>query len=255
VRTALAAYSLGANVENLTYIGVGAFTGTGNALANTLVGGAGADRLDGGLGSDTASYAASSVAVNVNLATGVNSGGDAAGDVLVSIENLIGSFYDDVLAGDAGANALNGGAGIDTLVGGGGADSLIGGTGKDTYLFDREHGADTVNNRGQAADGDVIRFGTDVAADQLWFRHVGNDLEVSIIGGTDRVLVSGWYETTGNHVGSFVCNDGKVLADADVENLVCAMAAFAPPPAGQTQLTTDQHQQLDNVIAANWKVA
>ncbi|MGE5516692.1 MAG: hypothetical protein ACM31D_12810, partial [Bacteroidota bacterium] len=123
VRTALAAYMLGANVENLTYIGVGAFIGTGNALDNTLVGGAGndelsgragADRLDGGLGSDTASYEISSVAVNVNLATGINSGGDAAGDVLVSIENLIGSCHDDVLAGDAGANTLDGGLGSDT---------------------------------------------------------------------------------------------------------------------------------------------
>src|SRR6476659_7644840 len=41
----------------------------GNDGNDTLIGGAGADTLIGGVGSDTASYAASTAAVNVNLAT------------------------------------------------------------------------------------------------------------------------------------------------------------------------------------------
>ena len=41
-----------ANVENLTFIGTGAFRGTGNALNNALTGGAGADTLSGGDGRD-----------------------------------------------------------------------------------------------------------------------------------------------------------------------------------------------------------
>ena len=53
VRTSLASYTLGANVENLRYTGTGDFTGTGNTLANTLTGGAGNDLLDGGSGIDT----------------------------------------------------------------------------------------------------------------------------------------------------------------------------------------------------------
>ncbi|UWM78029.1 hypothetical protein N1937_02125 [Rhizobium sp. WSM4643] len=42
IRTALAAYSIAAlvNVENLTYTGSASFTGTGNALDNTITGGA-----------------------------------------------------------------------------------------------------------------------------------------------------------------------------------------------------------------------
>ncbi|WP_338086792.1 cadherin-like domain-containing protein [Magnetospirillum aberrantis] len=160
---------------------------------------------------------------------------------------------DDIVTGTVASEKILGWGGNDTLDGGAGNDTLIGGDGQDTYLFQREYGADVVNNRGQAVDGDVIRFGSDVAADQLWFRHVGDDLEISIIGGTDRVLVSGWYEEASNHVGSFALSDGNILMDADVENLVTAMAAFAPPTAGQIQLTADQHQQLDNVIAANWK--
>jgi len=36
VRTTLSTYTLGANIENLTYIGSGAFTGSGNALGNVI---------------------------------------------------------------------------------------------------------------------------------------------------------------------------------------------------------------------------
>jgi Ca2+-binding RTX toxin-like protein len=53
VRTSLALYTLGANVENLIYTGRGSFRGTGNALDNIVTGGAGNDFLDGGAGADT----------------------------------------------------------------------------------------------------------------------------------------------------------------------------------------------------------
>ena len=53
---------------------------TGDEGADTLQGGAGGDTLDGGTGIDVASYASSASAVSVSLATGVGSGGDAAGD-------------------------------------------------------------------------------------------------------------------------------------------------------------------------------
>ena len=84
--------------------------GSGN---DTLDGGAGADTLIGGPGADTADYSASTAAVNVNLLTGLGSGGDAQGDILTGIENIIGSAQNDTLAGDSGANTLAGGAGND----------------------------------------------------------------------------------------------------------------------------------------------
>jgi len=52
VWTSLASYTLGADVENLFFGGVGNFAGTGNGLANTIVGGAGNDVLVGGGGND-----------------------------------------------------------------------------------------------------------------------------------------------------------------------------------------------------------
>ena len=90
---------------------------------DTLKGAAGSDYLDGGVGSDTASYAGSA-AVTIDLGVGTNSGGDAAGDTLVGIENLVGSANADTLTGDANANVIEGGASGDTLDGGAGSDTL-----------------------------------------------------------------------------------------------------------------------------------
>ncbi len=124
-------------IENLTG-GSAADTLTGNAGANvldggtgndTLIGGAGADTLIGGAGTDTASYATAAAGVVASLAAPSDNTGDAAGDTYITIENLTGSGFADVLTGDAGANALNGGAGDDLLIGGAGADALTGGAG------------------------------------------------------------------------------------------------------------------------------
>ena len=53
IRTSLTSFTLGANVENLTYTSFYNFVGTGNELANTINGSSGADRLNGMAGSDT----------------------------------------------------------------------------------------------------------------------------------------------------------------------------------------------------------
>ena len=81
-----------------------------------MTGGAGADKMDGVAGVDTVSYADSNAAVNVNLAvTTAQTGGYAQGDTLFNIENIIGSAYDDALAGSSVANKIDGGAGADTV--------------------------------------------------------------------------------------------------------------------------------------------
>ncbi len=151
IRTTLNTYALGpagefdsGHVENLTFIGTGDFTGTGNELdnvitgdagADTLDGGAGNDTLNGGAGADTASYANETDAMFVTLAAGRARRGSAAApieDTLNSIENVTGGAGNDTLTGNGGANVLDGRAGNDTLNGNGGNDTLIGGLGNDT---------------------------------------------------------------------------------------------------------------------------
>ncbi len=97
---------------------------TGDAGDNTLDGGFGNDTLIGGAGQDTAAYWSAEDSVNLNLATGIASGGRGQ-DTLVGIEILVGSSFDDVLVGDAQANRLEGAGGRDTLSGGAGADTFV----------------------------------------------------------------------------------------------------------------------------------
>ncbi|MBW8726719.1 MAG: calcium-binding protein [Inquilinus limosus] len=116
--------------------------GDGN---DVLYGENGADQLDGGTGIDTASYDLRPEAVIVDLAAGTGSGGEAAGDTLVGIENISGSQGADTLAGDAGANTLQGWNGDDVLRGRGGADTLNGGAGIDLVSYWGEATGVTVN--------------------------------------------------------------------------------------------------------------
>ena len=111
-------------IENLTLTGAASINGTGNALANVIIGNsgkniiaglAGADFLDGGGGTDTVTYASSTAGVTVSLMTGMASGGDAEGDTLLNFENLTGSGFNDTLEGNSGNNVLVGGAGTDTV--------------------------------------------------------------------------------------------------------------------------------------------
>lgn len=91
-----------------------------------------------------------------------------------------------------------------------------------------------------------------IAFDQLWFSHVGANLEVSVIGTTDKVIVQDWYVSSSRHIEQIKVSSNKTLLNNEVESLVTAMAALTPPPLGQTTLTTQQHSQLDAVLAANW---
>ncbi len=103
----------------------------GGAGDDVIDGGAGADSLVGGEGRDTASYLSSSTGVQVDLLFGVGSQGEAQGDTLSGIENVIGSQHDDAIRGDDADNLIEGLARNDVLLGSNGADTLDGGIGTD----------------------------------------------------------------------------------------------------------------------------
>ncbi len=123
------------NIENVRGTAQ-ADTITGNAANNWIVGGNGVDAIDGRGGSDTVEFwndfVTSGAVVNLSLASGqVRNDGFGNIETLVSIENLYGTFRNDSLTGNGGANWLYGDEGADTLIGGGGADTLVGGAGSD----------------------------------------------------------------------------------------------------------------------------
>ncbi|AOY98750.1 hypothetical protein BKK81_05235 [Cupriavidus sp. USMAHM13] len=166
--------------------------------------------------------------------------------------------FDTVLA-----RTLKGGAGNDTIVGSGRNDVIDGGAGddwlegrggSDTYLFGRGSGKDTIYNYDPVTGSDdQVHFGANIAADQIWLEKKDGDLRLTLLGTGDSLTIRSWYSGSSYHVDRFRLQNGKELADNNVDKLVDAMAAFAPPASGQTSLPADYRSALAPVLAANWK--
>lgn len=156
--------------------------------------------------------------------------------------------------GDATSRPVFGEAGDDYISGGEGNDVLVGKTGNDTYVLARGYGIDTVMDiDSTAGNTDTAQFLSDISAEQIWFQRVNNNLEANIIGTDDKLVFSNWYSGSAYHVEQFKTLDGLTLLDSQVENLVNAMAVFAPPSAGQTSLPQDYQTILAPVLAENWQ--
>ena len=158
----------------------GVDTINGGNGSDFLFGGTGGDILNGGLGNDAVAYTGSTTGVTVNLLTGAHSGGEADGDVYISIESVEGSELHDILTGDAGdnhlfgaggADTLDGGEGNDIVEGGEGADTMIGGAGFDTLWYGYNSPAVVVDllkltSSGGETEGDVFSGFENVAGTQ-----------------------------------------------------------------------------------------
>jgi Ca2+-binding RTX toxin-like protein len=119
------------------------FGGAGDA--DTLFGGPGDDVMTGGEGRDIVVFVESPRGVHADLGTGEATG--HGNDRMISVEELYGTFFDDVLYGDDGANTLGGGPGDDELHGLGGDDRLRSAEGEEpgTDLLDGGEGRDTAH--------------------------------------------------------------------------------------------------------------
>ena len=201
--------ALSANVENLTLTGSGAIDGTGNGLANLIIGNAAANLIDGGAGADTLrggagddryrvdnlgdvvveafAEGADTVESSVNFTLGANLenltliGGAAA--------SATGNGLANILVGNSASNVLTGGAGHDRLNGMGGSDIMKGGIGNDTYVVDRVtdvvteaagEGTDTVESALTWTLGDNVENLT--LTGTAGIRGTGNDLSNLLIG-------------------------------------------------------------------------
>jgi Ca2+-binding RTX toxin-like protein len=173
-------YTIGDNIENLTLTGSGAINGTGNVLANKLIGNAaantltgldgndtldgqsGADTMVGGLGND--SYTVDDAGDQV-----IEAIGEGTDKVSVSVSYTLGANVEDLtltgltaingtgnalantLTGNAAANTLTGLDGNDALNGKAGADTMVGGLGNDSYTVD-DAGDQAIEATGEGTD-------------------------------------------------------------------------------------------------------
>ena len=115
---------------------------------------------------DTLVYRNSNEAVTVNLSNGTLMGGHAEGDVMINIENIESSNYDDELIGDSGPNRLDGGDGDDELRGGDGDDQLFGGNGND--LLEGGEGIDRLDG---GAGVDTVSYANSKEAMEVHVSH------------------------------------------------------------------------------------
>jgi len=123
----------GGNGADQLFGGEGADILLGGNGNDNLFGGDGNDVLSGGAGTDWASYLFQSAGVWINLTTENSQNTFGAGfDTLISIENVAGTAFGDILVGNAGANRLEGYGGNDLITGAEGNDVLFGQDGNDS---------------------------------------------------------------------------------------------------------------------------
>ncbi|NJC40310.1 Ca2+-binding RTX toxin-like protein [Brevundimonas alba] len=228
---------------------------TGDAGVNVLDGGDGYDRLVGGGGADIlrggADYdmvdysgAAGGVFIKLNTGQAVNDG-DGSSDQLISIEDVTGSAFNDIIIGGSIDNYLYGGAGSDVLIGldgddlleggNGAANQLQGGLGDDRYYVEANDTLVEFANEGHDSvlttrNSYTLRANfEDLAFDGVGnFVGTGNDEDNAIVGGDGDDFLTG-LKGDDILVGASGCGCGGggndtavmsgVLADYEIEDL------------------------------------
>jgi serralysin len=155
-------FMLPSNLENLTLTGSASIDGSGNSLANVIVGnagdngfngGGGLDTLGGGAGNDTYFVHNAGVVIVENLNEGTDAVQSSVTVVLAAnLENLTLTGGANINGtGNSLVNLILGNAGNNSIDGGGGLDTLRGGAGNDTYLVNNA-GVSIVENLNEGID-------------------------------------------------------------------------------------------------------
>jgi hypothetical protein len=160
------------------------------------------------------------------------------------IQSLTGTGNADLtLTGGARTTTITANSGNDTLVATNATSMLIGGAGQDTFQL----GAGQYEIQNANAQDQIVL--SNVSSDKLWFQAQGNNLVVSVLGTSEKIAVDNWY--AGNQVGTLTAG-GQSIGGTDIARLVQAMAAFAPPAAGQLTYTAAEQQALAPMLASSW---
>lgn len=124
----------------------------------------------------------------------------------------------DILYGEDGDDILNGGLGEDTLIGGSDNDILTGGDyEKDIYIFQKGHGHDTVNDRGEQTDPNNVIF-QNASYSQTQFSRTGVDLIIKAYGTEDSVTFTNYF--AGKLYQNFIFNfTDKTLNSEDINKI------------------------------------
>ena len=261
IQTALTAYVLGNNIENLFYTGKSAFTGTGNALVNRIVGGAGNDKLDGKAGADSLEGGLGNDSYFVDDMLDVVLEADAAGTDVVQINvvqaggryvlpshienatlvskvnfDIEGNELANVLTGNTAANRLEGGTGDDILVGGAGNDTVNGGLGADRLTGGKDRVMDVFQfafgDSGQLSGWDII---TDFGKGKLGLGDVLDCAVALSLGGTADVATADRASVNiKSGIVTFAKGSGTTMSDALAD--LTASFSTAEDKAGEMAL-------------------
>lgn len=124
--------------------------------------GAGIDTVDGGNGIDVVYYDDSPAGIDIGLGGQPGIGGHAEGNILLNVEKLSGSEFNDVLHGTDAADQLFGKEGDDEIYGGAGKDLIFGDKGNDQLFGEAGEdrlfpgaGLDTIDG---GADTDTVYY-------------------------------------------------------------------------------------------------
>ncbi|MEP0888449.1 calcium-binding protein [Leptolyngbya sp. PL-A3] len=270
-----ATYTLGNNLENLILVEDAPnlnINGTGNGLANLIVGNAGTNRLDGGAGIDTLRGGAANDTYVVDDAADkieeLSTGG--VDDVISSVTYTLSDFVENLtLTGATGTEALNGTGnnrlntiignngnnvllglgGVDTLKGNGGNDLLDGGTGDD--VMEGGLGNDTY-----FVDGDdetlteLLNAGTDQVISSRSFT-LGDNLEnLTLTGITGSEALTGRGNSLNNYI---IGNAGSNILDGGVNETTGAPDGRDTLEGGQgndTYIISGNNEDSINEVAS-----
>ncbi|MDY0871331.1 hypothetical protein [Dongia rigui] len=196
VDSALATYTLAANVENLVLnTNAGNIEGVGNTLDNAITGNSSDNKISGLGGND---------ALSGGLGNDIVNGGDGSDQVFGGSgdDTLIGGTGNDDIEGGIGNDTLQGDAGDDVLAGGAGSDILRGGSGNDHYVIDDSNDI-VVENKNEGIDlidaksvsFDLSKNGQNVEVLSLSgvgnTNGFGNDIDNIITGNFDNNILTG----------------------------------------------------------------